>query len=159
MRAMYPGSFDPITKGHLNIIERAAMIFDEVIVAILNNPSKSAMFTVDERVQMIEKSCDYLCNVRVETFNTLTVKAAEELGCQTIIRGLRAVTDYESEMQMALVNKELNDNIETFFMVADGEFSFLSSSIVKEISSFGGDIKKLVPENVYIKLLEKYGRK
>ncbi|MDO5649265.1 MAG: pantetheine-phosphate adenylyltransferase [Gallicola sp.] len=159
MRVLYPGSFDPITNGHLNIIHRASKIFDEVCVAILKNPGKKSLFTIEERIKMIEESCSQMPNIIVRTFDSLTVDAAKKLNCQIIIRGLRAVTDYESEMQMALVNKELNDEIETFFMVADGEYSFLSSSIIKEIASFGGDFKNLVPENVSIKLLEKYGRK
>lgn len=159
MRVLYPGSFDPITNGHLNIIKRSSKIFDEVCVAILNNPGKSSLFTVEERMKMIEDSCYDIPNIIVSSFNSLTVEAAKELGCSIIIRGLRAVTDYESEMQMALVNKELNDEIETFFMVADGEYSFLSSSIIKEIASFGGDFKSLVPEDVSKKLSEKYGRK
>lgn len=158
MRVLYPGSFDPITNGHMNIIQRASKIFDEVCVAILNNPKKSSLFTIDERINMIEDSCAHLPNIIVRSFNSLTVEAAKNLDCRMIIRGLRAVTDYESEMQMALVNKELNDEIETFFMVADGEYSFLSSSIVKEIASFGGDFERLVPENVSKKLLLKYGR-
>lgn len=159
MRVLYPGSFDPITNGHLNIIKRSSKIFDDVCVAILNNPGKSSLFTVEERMKMIKDSCYNIPNIIVSSFNSLTVDAARELECSIIIRGLRAVTDYESEMQMALVNKELNDEIETFFMVADGEYSFLSSSIIKEIASFGGDFESLVPENVSKKLLEKYGRK
>lgn len=155
MRVLYPGSFDPITNGHLNIIERSAHIFDEVYVAILNNPSKNAMFTVEERISMIRESCKDLSNVKIVSFDCLTVDAARQLDCQMIIRGLRAVTDFESEMQMALMNKKLNEDIETFFMVADGEYSFLSSSIVKEVAFCGGHFNNLVPENVAIKIMEK----
>lgn len=147
-KVLYPGSFDPITNGHMDIIERSAKIFEEVNVAVVKNIQKKSTFTLEQRVEMIEKACKHLSNVKIHQFEGLTVDFAKQIGCSTIIRGLRAISDFESEMQMSLANKKLNDELETLFLVADGKYAFLSSSIVREIASYGADISELVPENI-----------
>ncbi|MDU4731595.1 pantetheine-phosphate adenylyltransferase [Finegoldia magna] len=147
-KVLYPGSFDPITNGHMDIIERSAKIFEEVNVAVVKNIQKKSTFTLEQRVEMIEKACKHLSNVKIHQFEGLPVDFAKQIGCSTIIRGLRAVSDFESEMQMSLANKKLNDELETLFLVADGKYAFLSSSIVREIASYGADISELVPENI-----------
>lgn len=157
MKVIYPGSFDPVTYGHLNIIKRCAKKFDKVIVSILVNKSKSnTLFTVDERKKLLEESVRGYKNIEIDTFSGLLVDYAREKDCKTMIRGLRAVSDFEYEMQMALVNKKLEDEIETLFMVAEGEYAYLSSSIVKEVAKFGGNVSCFVPENVKQALEEKY---
>ena len=155
MNVVYPGSFDPITNGHLDIIERCSKKFGNVIVAVLNNSSKKSMFTTEERINLLKKTTSHLKNVEIDSFSGLLSEYAIRKNCTTMVRGLRAVSDYEYEMQMALVNKKLNDNLETLFMVSNTEFVYLSSSIVKEISMLGGNISCFVPSIVEKALKEK----
>lgn len=146
--AVIPGTFDPITNGHLDIIERAAKIFDVLYVAVLNNSSKKPLFTVEERMEMIKQVTAYLPNVAVESASGLTVDYAAKRGATAIVRGLRAVSDFEYEMQIASMNRTLNAEIETFFVMTNTKYSFLSSSMVKEVAQYQGDISELVPEMV-----------
>lgn len=146
--AVYPGSFDPITMGHMNIIERAAKVFDEVIIAVLVNSSKKPLFTIQERVEMVKQATSKIPHVKVETFSGLLVKYLEEKNINVIIKGLRAVTDFEYEYSMALMNKKLNHNIETFFMITEDKYAFLSSSKIKEIYRLGGRAPELLPDNI-----------
>lgn len=155
MNVVYPGSFDPITNGHLDIIERCSKKFGNVIVAVLNNSSKKSMFTTEERINLLKQTTSHLKNVEIDSFSGLLSEYAIRKNCTTMVRGLRAVSDYEYEMQMALVNKKLNDNLETLFMVSNTEFVYLSSSIVKEISMLGGNISCFVPSVVEKALKEK----
>lgn len=154
--AVCPGSFDPITNGHLDIISRGAKIFDKVYVSILNNSGKKPLFTVEERVELIKEATKDIPNVIVDCFDGLLVEYAESIGACAIIRGLRAVSDFEYEMQMTSMNRLLNNKIETFFMMTKNQYSFLSSSIVKEIARFHGNIKPLVPPVVEAALREKF---
>mgnify|MGYP000946140098 FL=1 len=158
-RAVYPGSFDPVTLGHLDIIQRAARNCDELIVGVLNNKSKSPLFTVEERVAMLKDVVRNIPNVRIMAFSGLLVDFAREQGAHCIIRGLRAITDFEYELQMAQTNSILNKEIDTMFLTASNDYSYLSSTTVKEIASFGGDIKQFVPREVCDKVYEKYGIK
>ncbi|MBF0714325.1 pantetheine-phosphate adenylyltransferase [Gemella sp. GH3] len=156
--AIIPGSFDPITNGHMDIIERSSKIFDEIIVAILVNPDKKYLFTLEERISMIENSLKELTgidNVKVDTFSGLLVNYAKKVNSNIIIRGLRAVSDFEYEMQLTSMNKVLDDGIETFYMMTNTKYSFISSSIVKGVSGFGADLTKLVPKAVAEKLEKK----
>ncbi|MBC1477796.1 pantetheine-phosphate adenylyltransferase [Listeria welshimeri] len=146
--AVIPGTFDPITNGHLDIIERAAKIFDVLYVAVLNNSSKKPLFTVEERMEMIKQVTAHLPNVAVESASGLTVDYAAKRGATAIVRGLRAVSDFEYEMQIASMNRTLNAEIETFFVMTNTKYSFLSSSMVKEVAQYHGDISELVPEIV-----------
>ena len=159
IRAIYPGSFDPVTLGHLDIIQRAARNCDELIVGVLNNKSKSPLFTVEERVAMLKDVVRNIPNVRIMAFSGLLVDFAREQGAHCIIRGLRAITDFEYELQMAQTNSILNKEIDTMFLTASNAYSYLSSTTVKEIASFGGDIKQFVPREVCDKVYEKYGIK
>ncbi len=143
--AVYPGSFDPITKGHLDIIKRSSKMFDKLYISVLNNSSKKCSFTIEERMEMLRKCTADIPNVEVCTFNGLLVEHAKELGVIAIVRGLRAVTDFEYEFQMALTNRKLHKQIETTFLVTNAKYVYLSSSIVKEIASNGGDITDFVP--------------
>lgn len=154
--AVVPGSFDPITYGHLDIITRGASIFSEVYVVVLNNSSKNPLFSVEERVKLIQEVTAHLPNVKVETFSGLLMDYAQNVGASAIIRGLRAVSDFEYEMQITSMNRVLNDEIETFFIMTKNQYSFLSSSIVKEVAKYGGNIGELVPPQVEIALKEKY---
>ncbi|TYU67074.1 pantetheine-phosphate adenylyltransferase [Listeria monocytogenes] len=146
--AVIPGTFDPITNGHLDIIERAAKIFDVLYVSVLNNSSKKPLFTIEERMEMIRQVTAHLPNVQVESASGLTVDYAATRGATAIVRGLRAVSDFEYEMQIASMNRTLNAAIETFFVMTNTKYSFLSSSMVKEVAQYQGDISELVPEIV-----------
>jgi pantetheine-phosphate adenylyltransferase len=157
-RAIYPGSFDPITNGHLDLIERAARLFDEVIVAVLINPAKAPLFTVQERVEMIREAVRS-SHVRVDTFEGLLVEYARKVKAQVIIRGIRAVSDYEYEFQMALMNRRLDPAIETIFMMPAEPYTYLSSRLVKEVCALGGDVTGLVPPIVERKMREKFSEK
>ena len=159
VRAIYPGSFDPVTLGHLDIINRASKNCDELIVGVLNNNTKSPLFTVEERVQMLKEVTEGLVNVKVMSFMGLLVDFAKEQKANYIIRGLRAITDFEYELQMAQINRIMNSEVDTMFLTASMDYSYLSSTTVKEIASFGGDISKFVPKLVSQKVYEKYGGK
>ena len=153
--AIVPGSFDPITYGHIDIIKRSAQLFDEVIVAILVNPDKKYLFTLEEREEMINESIKDFNNVKVDSFSGLLVNYAKKVNSTVIVRGLRAVSDFEYEMQLTFMNKALDDNVETFYMMANKQYSFISSSIVKGVSGFGADLSKFVPKHVEEKLEKK----
>ncbi len=156
MIAIYPGSFDPITNGHLDIIQRGAKLFDEVIISILVNPEKAPLFTLEERVAMIHTILnDQFSNVKVDTFEGLLVEYAMRQNAQVIVRGIRAVSDYEYELQMALMNRRLEPRIETVFMMPAEAYSYLSSRLVREVFKFGGSVEGLVPPVVQQKLTEK----
>jgi pantetheine-phosphate adenylyltransferase len=155
-RAIYPGSFDPLTNGHLDIIERSARLFDELIVAILTNPQKTALFSVDERLEIMRQIVQpRFTNVRFDAFHGLLVDYAHKSQAQAIVRGIRAISDYEFEFQMALMNRRLNANVETVFMMPAESYSYLSSRLVKEVATLGGSVKGLVPEMVEDLLLQK----
>ena len=157
--AVYPGSFDPVTNGHLDIIARAAGLFDRVVVAVGRNAGKtpSTLFTPDERVEMLQESCAPWPHVSVTHFDGMLVAFAREQGAKVLIKGLRAVSDFEYEFQMALANRYLASDIETLFLMTSAEYQFLSSSIVKEIARVGGDIAPLVPSVVVERLAARYG--
>ncbi len=144
--AVYPGSFDPITCGHLDIIRRSSVMFDEVIIAVLNNSAKTPLFSAEERVRLIEKSIADLPNCRAVYFSGLLVDFVQQQGATAVIKGLRAISDFEYEFQMALLNKKLNPNIETLFMCTNANYSYISSSIVKEIAGLGGDFSVILPK-------------
>ncbi|MDA0752548.1 MAG: pantetheine-phosphate adenylyltransferase [Verrucomicrobia bacterium] len=152
---IYPGSFDPLTNGHLDVIRRADKLFDRVIVAIANNESKKPMFTKEERVELASESLSDMEGVSVETFDGLLVDYAVGKGAQAIIRGLRAISDFEFEFQLALMNRHLDSSIETIFMMPKDKYTFLSSRMVKEVASLGGDIKEFVPAPVLRAMLER----
>ncbi len=147
-KGIYPGSFDPITNGHLDIIHRGSKICDKLIVSVLNNPNKKSLFSVEERVKMIEQSTKEYDNVEVDSFSGLLIKYAEDQNADAIIKGLRAVSDFEYEFQMALMNKKLSEKVETIFLMTSSKNSYLSSSLLKEVARFGGCIQGLVPEDV-----------
>ena len=153
--AIYPGSFDPLTNGHLDLIERGAKIFDELIVAILRNPEKQALFSVEERRDMLETMTKRYKNVSVDTFDGLMVDYATRVGATAVLRGIRAISDYEYELQMALMNRKLEPRLETVFMMPAEAYSYLSSRLVREIASLGGSVRGLVPEMVEEKLRRK----
>ena len=152
--AIYPGSFDPITKGHIDVLKKAAKIFDRVIIAVSVNPAKKAMFSIEDRIDMIKESVNEIDGVEVDYFEGLTAKYAKDKGANAIIRGLRAVSDFEYEMQMAQMNNSLYDEIETVFLVPQSKYNFISSSIVKEVSKLGGDVDKFVTAPVSKRLKE-----
>jgi pantetheine-phosphate adenylyltransferase len=153
---IYPGTFDPITNGHLDLVQRGLRIFEEIVIAVAPSPKKQPLFTLEERLRMIRESVKAYPNVRVEAFNGLLVDYAKSRGGVAIIRGLRAVSDFEYELQMALMNRRLDMTVETVFMMPSEEYSFLTSTIVKEAASFGGSVKGLVPEVVLKALDEKF---
>ena len=159
MRAIYPGSFDPVTYGHLDIIRRSAELVDELIVGVLNNNAKSPLFSVEERVKMLGEVTKDISNVKVVTFEGLLVDFARQMDAKMIVRGLRAITDFEYELQMAQTNHKLALQLETIFLTTSLEYSYLSSTIVKEVATFGGDISKFVPEYVSAQIMEKMDKK
>ncbi|SHI93240.1 pantetheine-phosphate adenylyltransferase [Parasporobacterium paucivorans] len=156
IRAIYPGSFDPVTYGHLDVIERAAKIFDEIIVAVLINRLKTPLFSAEERVKMLIDATTHLPNVTVRSFEGFSVDFAKEMGAKAVVRGLRAVTDFEYELMLSQTNRVINSEIDTVFLTTSLEYAYLSSSTVKEVAMFGGKIEKFVPpavaEMVYRKL-------
>jgi pantetheine-phosphate adenylyltransferase len=152
VRALYPGTFDPPTNGHLDLIQRGAKIFDHLTVAILINPVKNPLFTVEERVEMLKEVTSSLGNVSIATFDGLMVDFARKQGATAVLRGIRAISDYEHEFQMALMNRRLAPDVETVFLQPAGRYSFVSSRMVKEVFSFGGDVSSLVPPNVLKRL-------
>ena len=152
VRALYPGTFDPPTNGHVDLIQRGAKLFEHLTVGILNNPGKNPLFTVEERVEMLRESTSALDNVSVAIFDGLTVDFARQLGAKAVLRGIRAISDYEYEFQMALMNRRLAPEIETVFLQPAGRYSFISSRMLKEVFSFGGDVTGLVPPNVIKRL-------
>lgn len=155
-KVMYPGSFDPITKGHLDIINRASVLFDEVIVAVMINSSKKCTFDEATRMEMIRLSTAHLKNVTVTSDHGLTINLVKKLGVSLVIRGIRAVIDYEYELQQATANMMLDDSIETLFFVAKPEYSFLSSSVAKEIATHHGDISKFIPDEIQAIIWKKF---
>ena len=155
VRAIYPGSFDPVTYGHLDVIKRASKIVDELIVGVLNNKSKTPLFSVENRVKMLNDAVSDLPNVKVMSFEGLLVDLAKKVDAQLIVRGLRAVTDFEYELQMSQTNSVLNNEVDTIFFTTSLEYAYLSSSTVKEAAYFGADISKFVPPNVVIEVKNK----
>lgn len=157
--AIYPGSFDPLTNGHLDVIQRAAKLFDRVIVAVASNESKVPLFSLDHRKDLVRWAVNGLDSVEVDAFSGLLVDYVESRSGDAIIRGLRAVSDFEFEFQLALMNRKLNERVETIFMMPKDTYTFLSSRIIKEIARLGGDVSEFVPPNVTAALREKLGRK
>jgi pantetheine-phosphate adenylyltransferase len=156
IRAVYPGSFDPVTNGHIDLIQRSSTLFDHVIVAILRNTEKVPLFSVEERAEMLEEAIRGLKNVSVTSFAGLLVDHVEQASASVIIRGIRAVSDYEYELQMALMNRRLSNKVETVFMLPAESYSYLSSKLVKEIAELGGSIHGLVPADVERRLCRKF---
>lgn len=150
--AIYPGSFDPITNGHLDVVQRATKLFDRVIVAVAKNESKHPLFTLEERIHLVTRAIRHFPNVEADSFDGLLVNYAEKRAAQAVVRGLRAVSDFEFEFQLALMNRKLNERIETIFMMPKDAYTFLSSRIVKEIARLGGDVSAFVPAHVRMAL-------
>lgn len=157
--AVYPGSFDPVTNGHLDLARRAGMLFDEIIIAVLRNPEKGGTFPTAQRVELLEDASRGIERVRVTSFDGLLVDFVEQLGAQVIVRGLRAMSDFEYEFQMALMNRRLSSRIETVYLTPAEQYTYLSSSLVREVSSLGGSVEGLVPPAVAHALREFYGHK
>jgi pantetheine-phosphate adenylyltransferase len=155
VRAVYPGSFDPVTNGHLDIIDRASKVFNHLIVAVLENPRKNALFSMEERVEMLKRIIKPYNNVEIDFYKGLLVEYAQKNNVAIIIKGLRAISDFEFEFQMALINRKLNSNVETMFMMTNNKYSFISSSLVKEVASYGGDISELVPPQVHEMIIDR----
>lgn len=156
--ALYPGTFDPPTNGHIDLIQRGAKLFDHLIVSILNNPGKDPLFTVAEREEMLRESISGMSNVSVATFEGLMIDFARQQGATAVLRGIRAISDYEYEFQMALMNRRLAPEIETVFLQPAGRYSFVSSRMLKEVVSFGGDVSGLLPPNVLKRLQGRIGK-
>ncbi len=154
--AVYPGTFDPVTNGHVDLVERSLRIFDELVVAVAANPKKQPLFSLDERIDLFRKAISRYKRVKIEGFDGLLVDYVRQKGAVGIIRGLRAVSDFEYEMQMALMNRRLDSDIETVFLMPNEEYSFITSTIVKEAASYGGDVSSLVPKVVVEKLKKKF---
>jgi pantetheine-phosphate adenylyltransferase len=159
MRAVYPGSFDPVTNGHIDLIQRSSTLFDQVVVAILQNTEKKPLFTVKERIAMLEEATSGLKNIAVASFHGLLVDYVERMEAAVIIRGIRAVSDYEYELQMALMNRRLSSKVETVFMLPAESYSFLSSKLVREVAALGGSVSGFVPAGVERRLTAKFGTK
>ena len=159
IRAIYPGSFDPVTYGHLDIIRRSSGLVDELIVGVLNNNAKSPLFSVEERVKMLDEVVKNLQTVKVVPFEGLLVEFAKRMDARMIVRGLRAITDFEYELQMAQTNQKLSGDLETVFLTTSLQYSYLSSTTVKEVAAFGGDISQFVPETVIDRIQEKIKRR
>lgn len=157
--AIYPGSFDPVTYGHLDIIRRAAEIFDELTVSVLNNKTKTPLFSVEERVKMLEEVTGNMSNVKIVPFEGLLIDFAKKMDAGMVIRGLRAITDFENELKMAQTNHKLSPKVETVFLTTSLEYAYLSSTVVKEVAYFGGDISQFVPQNVERSIQEKIKKK
>lgn len=155
-RAIYPGSFDPVTLGHLDVIERSAKISDELIVGVLNNNAKSPLFSVEERVNMLKEVTQHMPHVKIEAFDGLLVDFAVRSDANIIVRGLRAITDFEYELQMSQMNNALNPDVDTVFLTTRLEYAYLSSSTVKEVALMGGDISKFVPQIVVERVYNKF---
>ena len=155
-RAIYPGSFDPLTLGHLDMIKRSAKIVDELVIGVLNNSAKNSLFSLDDRVSMIKEMTESMPNVTVASFDGLLVDYMKEINATIIVRGLRAVTDFEYELQIAQTNHVENPEVETIFLTTSLQYSYLSSTIVKEFASYGGDISKFVPARFIDRIYEKY---
>jgi pantetheine-phosphate adenylyltransferase len=153
--AIYPGSFDPLTNGHLDVIERAVKLFDRVVVAVAKNESKHPLFTLEERLDLVRRSVPHLPNVEADSFDCLLVDYVERRSAQAVVRGLRAISDFEFEFQLALMNRKLNERVETIFMMPKDTYTFLSSRIIKEIARLGGDISSFVPPHVQTALKAK----
>ena len=156
--AVYPGTFDPVTNGHVDLAERSLRMFDRIIVAVAANPKKQPLFELSERIVMFKKATKEYRNLVIEGFDGLLVDYVKERKAVAIIRGLRAVSDFEHEMQMALMNRRLDEDIETVFLMPNEEYSFITSTIVKEAASYGGDVSSLVPKGVVAKLRKRFGR-
>lgn len=156
-RALTPGTFDPITSGHLDVITRAAQLVDEVVVAVAASPKKKPLFSLEERAELVRRATSHLPNVRVEPFDELLVDLAAKLDATVVIKGLRAITDFEYEFQMTALNYQLNQELETLFIMSPPQYMYLSSSIVREIASLHGDVAQFVPACVNEALLEKFG--
>ena len=153
--AIYPGSFDPLTNGHLDVVQRAAKLFDRVIVAVAKNDSKRPLFTLAKRLELVRAAVSHLPHVEADSFDNLLIEYVEQQKAQAVVRGLRAVSDFEFEFQLALMNRKLNENIETIFMMPKDTYTFLSSRIVKEIARLGGNVSPFVPAHVQAALTEK----
>ena len=155
-KAIYPGSFDPVTLGHLDVIERASKLFDHLIIGVLNNSAKTPLFSIEERVNMIQEATKHIPNVEVKSFGGLTVDFAKECEAHAVVRGLRAVTDFEYELQIAQLNRVINPNIDTVFLTTDLKYAYLSSSSVKEVAAYGGDISNFVTPAVEAEVKKKF---
>jgi pantetheine-phosphate adenylyltransferase len=156
-KALCPGSFDPPTNGHIDVIERSARHFEGVVVAVIANPSKQPLFSLEERTEMLKEALDHLDNIEIASFDGLLVDLAERRGLSVIVKGLRAVSDFEYELQMAQMNEELSPGLDTMFLTAKPEWAFLSSSLVKEVAKFGGAVANMVPPGVAGALSERFG--
>jgi len=158
IRAMYPGTFDPITNGHIDLIRRASGMFDEVVVAVADNPKKKPLFSLDERVSMSKEILKDLNNVRIVGYSNLTIHFAKEQNLNVIIRGIRAVSDYEFEFQLASMNRQLDENVETLFMTPADEYSYLSSSMVREIAAYGGNVSQFVHATINTAIKQRFAQ-
>jgi pantetheine-phosphate adenylyltransferase len=159
VRAVYPGSFDPLTNGHLDLIERSLRIFDELVVAVVTNPAKTALFSDDERVEMVRESTRHLREIEIVVFDGLLVDLVGRVGAQAVVRGLRVVSDFEYEFQMALMNRKLRGDVETVFLMPHEAYTYISSRLIKEVAGYGGSVKGLVPPGVELRLRERLSRR